>query len=135
MPYFVIGKLETALAARGRTLAGAQILLLGLAYKRDIDDPRESPSFKLIELLEQKGAKVVFNDPCIPAFPTMRHYRHLKIKSVVLSEKTLASKDAVLIATDHTAYDYKWIARHAALVIDTRNACRGVLDRARIVRA
>jgi UDP-N-acetyl-D-glucosamine dehydrogenase len=135
MPYYVVGKLEEALRARGRQLAGAQILLLGLAYKKDIDDPRESPSFKILELLEQKGAKVVYNDPHVPKFPTMRHYRHLKVKSVALTEQELASKDAILISTDHSVYDYEWIAQNAALVIDTRNACKDVKDQSNIVRA
>ena len=136
MPFYVLGKLETALRRRGKALAGSQILMLGLAYKRDIDDPRESPSFKLLELLDQKGARVVYNDPHIPTFPDMRHYRHLKIGSVQLDEREIASKDAVLIVTDHSAYDYEWIVRHAALVVDTRNACARVRDhRERIVQA
>jgi UDP-N-acetyl-D-glucosamine dehydrogenase len=135
MPYYVVGKLDEALRARGKKLLGSSVLLLGLAYKKDIDDPRESPSFKLIELLEQKGAKVVYNDPHIPVFPPMRHYRHLKVKSVALSESELASKDAVVVVTDHSAYDWKWIASHAPLVIDTRDACGGVPERANIVRA
>jgi UDP-N-acetyl-D-glucosamine dehydrogenase len=135
MPYYVISKLEEALKVRGRNLSGAQILLLGLAYKKDIDDPRESPSFKLLELLEQKGAKVVYNDPYVPQFPEMRHYRHLKVKPVSLTEEELSSKDAVLIATDHGAYDYPWIVKNASLVVDTRNACRGVQDRTKIVHA
>jgi UDP-N-acetyl-D-glucosamine dehydrogenase len=135
MPFYVLGKLEDSLRARGRSLDGARILLLGLSYKKDIDDPRESPSFKLIELLHAKGAKVVYNDPCIPVFPTMRHYRHLKVKSVPLTERELGSHDAVLIATDHSAYNYQWIVQNARLVVDTRNACRDVEDRAKIVRA
>ncbi len=122
MPYYVMGKLEEALRARGKKLEGAKVLLLGLAYKKDIDDPRESPAFKLLELLEQKGAKVVYNDPYIPNFPNMRHYRHLRVKSVPLCEKELASKDAVIIATDHTEFDYDLIGKFATLIIDTRNA-------------
>jgi UDP-N-acetyl-D-mannosaminuronate dehydrogenase/intein/homing endonuclease len=136
MPYYVVGKLEEALRARGRTLPGSRILVLGLAYKRDIDDPRESPSFKIIELLEQKGADVSCHDPFFPAIPPMRHYRHLKAKAVPLRRETLASSDAVVIVTDHSAYDYPWIVRHAKLVLDTRNACRGVRSgREKIVKA
>jgi UDP-N-acetyl-D-glucosamine dehydrogenase len=136
MPYYVTGKLEEALRARKKTVAGARILVLGLAYKRDIDDPRESPSFKVIELLEQKGATVRCHDPFFNKLPAMRHYKHLKTKTVDLTEKSLREHDAVVIVTDHTAYDYPWIVKHAALVIDTRNACRSVkAGREKVVKA
>ncbi len=136
MPYYVVGKLEQALRARGQSLESAKILLLGLAYKKDIDDPRESPSFRLLELLGEKGARVVYHDPYIPVFPTMRHYRHLKVKSVALTEEEISGKDAVLIATNHSDYDYSWIVKHASLVVDTRNACGAVKEeRQKIVRA
>jgi UDP-N-acetyl-D-glucosamine dehydrogenase len=136
MPYYVIGKLEDALKIRGKSLDGAKIMLLGLAYKKDIDDPRESPAFKLLELLEQKGAKCVYNDPHIPEFPNMRHYRHLRIKPVELSDKELSSKDAVLIVTNHTEFDYEHIVRHATLIIDTHNACSKLRQwKHKIVRA
>ncbi|MBV8878430.1 MAG: nucleotide sugar dehydrogenase [Planctomycetaceae bacterium] len=123
MPYYVINRLEQALRAKNQTLAGAQVFVLGLAYKKDIDDPRESPAFKVIELLEQKGATVVCHDPSFKKIPPMRHYKHLKAKSVELTEKSLRDADAVVIVTDHSAYDYPWIVRHARLVVDTRNAC------------
>jgi UDP-N-acetyl-D-glucosamine dehydrogenase len=123
MPYYVLGKLEQEFKNRGKKLEGAKILLLGIAYKKDIDDPRESPAFKLLELLEQKGAKVVYNDPHIPRFPNMRHFRHLRIKPVELTEKELASKDAVVIVTNHSEFDYEWIVKHSSLVIDTHNSC------------
>jgi UDP-N-acetyl-D-glucosamine dehydrogenase len=126
MPFYVLSKLEEALKGRGKKLQGARVLLLGLAYKKDIDDPRESPAFKLLELLEQKGAEVVYNDPHIPAFPSMRHYKHLKVKNVPLTEATLSAADAVVIVTDHSEYDYETIVKHAPLVIDTRNACGGL---------
>ncbi|UPT75129.1 MAG: nucleotide sugar dehydrogenase [Elusimicrobiota bacterium] len=136
MPYYVLGKLESALRGKGKSLEGASILMLGLAYKKDIDDPRESPSFRLLELLEQKGAKVVYNDPHIPTFPKMRHYGHLKVEPVDLTKEVLAAVDAALIVTDHAGFDYDAIARHAPLVIDTRNACAGVShSREKIVRA
>ena len=122
MPYYVVGKLEEALRSRGKKLEGAKVLILGLAYKKDIDDPRESPAFKLLELLEQKGAKCVYNDPHIPVFPNMRHYKHLKIKPVELTEKELTSKDAVVIVTDHSEFDYRVVAKYAPLIVDTRNA-------------
>jgi UDP-N-acetyl-D-glucosamine dehydrogenase len=134
MPYYVVSKLEQALKPRG--LRDAKILVLGLSYKKDIDDPRESPSFKVIELLLTKGAKVVYNDPFFPTFPAMRHYRHLKVAPVGLTEKTLAEQDAVVIVTDHSAYDYAWIVEHAKLVIDSRNATKGVeAGRDKIVKA
>jgi UDP-N-acetyl-D-glucosamine dehydrogenase len=136
MPYYVMAKLEEALARRGKALDGARVLMLGLAYKKDIDDPRESPAFKLLELLERKGVQVVYNDPHIPVFPTMRHYRHLKVKSVPISENVLSSVDATLIVTDHSDYDYEAIARLSPLVVDTRNACAGLTRwREKIVRA
>jgi UDP-N-acetyl-D-glucosamine dehydrogenase len=123
MPYYVIGKLEEELKRRGKKVEGARVLLLGLAYKKDIDDPRESPAFKILELLEQKHAKVVYNDPHVPTFPNMRHYRHLRIKSVELTERELASKDAVLIVTPHSEFDFEWIVKNSQLVLDTHNAC------------
>ncbi len=136
MPYYVAGKVEEALRARGKAVAGARVLVLGLAYKRDIDDPRESPSFKVIELLEQKGAHVRCHDPYFPKLPSMRHYKHLKVKPQELTEKALAESDAVVVVTDHSSYDYGWIVRHAPLVVDTRNACRDVrAGRERIVKA
>lgn len=136
MPYYVVGKLEEALRARSKTLSESRILVLGLAYKRDIDDPRESPSFKIIELLEAKGADVSCHDPFFPAIPPMRHYRHLKARTVPLTPRTLSTSDAVVIVTDHSAYDYPWIVRHAKLVVDTRNACRDVkAGRDKIVKA
>jgi len=136
MPYYVMAKLEEALRGQGKKIEGARILMLGLAYKKDIDDPRESPAFKLLELLGQKGAEVVYNDPNIPKFPAMRHYEHLKVKSVPLTESVLTGVDAALVVTDHSDYDYEAIARHAPLIVDTRNACGGLSQwREKIVRA
>ena len=135
MPYYVMAKLDEALRARKKSLPGARILVLGLAYKKDIDDSRESPSFKVIELLEGKGAQVRFHDPFHAAIPDTRHYKHLKAKPADLSASVLASQDAVVIVTDHTSYDYPWIAKHAKLVVDTRNACRGVSADGKVVKA
>ncbi len=136
MPYYVTGRLEEALKARGRALTGSTVLVLGLAYKRDIDDPRESPSFKIIELLEARGVTVRCHDPYFPKLPAMRHYRHLKVKPVELTDKALSGPDAVLIVTDHSSYDYGRIVKHARLVVDTRNACRDVKGAAgKVVRA
>jgi UDP-N-acetyl-D-glucosamine dehydrogenase len=101
-----------------------------------VDDPRESPGFELMDRLLKKGAMVSYNDPHIPRLPSMRHYPHLQMNSVTLTPELLRSQDAVLIATDHSAYDWSWIVEYAALVVDTRNATRGLPNpRARIVRA
>jgi UDP-N-acetyl-D-glucosamine dehydrogenase len=135
MPYYVMAKLDEALRSRKKSLPGARILVLGLAYKKDIDDPRESPSFKVIELLEDKGAQVRFHDPYHPAIPATRHYKHLQAKPAELTAPVLAAQDAVVIVTDHSCYDYPWIARHAKLVVDTRNACRGVSADGKVVKA
>ncbi|MDA8389123.1 MAG: nucleotide sugar dehydrogenase [Nitrospiraceae bacterium] len=120
MPYNVVQRTSEALNGYGKCLKGARILVLGLAYKKDVDDPRESPSFKLIEILEEKGAIVDYNDPFIPSAPRMRHFRVEK-SSVPLTAETLGSYDCVLIATDHSAYDPEFILEHSKLIVDTRN--------------
>jgi len=136
MPFYVLNRLEQALRLKNKTTAGSRILVLGLAYKKDIDDPRESPAFKVIELLEQKGATVACHDPSFKKIPPMRHYKHLKAKTVELTEKALRDADATIIVTDHTVYNYPWIAKHAPLVIDTRNACKDVkAGREKVVKA
>jgi UDP-N-acetyl-D-glucosamine dehydrogenase len=136
MPYYVLGRLEDAFLKTNRAIAGSTILVLGLAYKKDIDDTRESPSFKVIELLESKGATVRAHDPFLPKIPTTRHYKHLKAKTVELSEKTLREMDAVVIVTDHSSYDYAWIVKNSSLVVDTRNACKDVKNgQGKIVKA
>lgn len=125
MPHYVVNRIEAALKDRKRPIRGAGILILGLAYKRDIDDPRESPAFKIAEILQQKGAVLSWNDPHFAAIPKMRHYRGLKMRRVELDEEELAGHDAVVVVTNHSAYDYGMIVRASRLVIDTRNACRG----------
>ena len=120
MPYWVVQKLMDALNDRGKSLKNSKVLVLGAAYKKDIDDPRESPSFKLMELLLEKGADVDYNDPLIPELPHMRMY-DIKRKSVDLSKENLAAYDAVLISTNHSVYDIGFIVEHAQLVLDTRN--------------
>ncbi len=125
MPEYVIAKIMDALNDRGKAMKGAKVLVLGLAYKKDVDDVRESPSLELIELLKRKGAKVDYNDPHVPRTHKMRGY-NLKMTSVPLTPATLRKYDAVLISTDHTAYDYAEIVKHAQLVIDTRNATSNV---------
>jgi UDP-N-acetyl-D-glucosamine dehydrogenase len=136
MPAYVVSKVADALNDRGKPIKGSKITLLGMAYKKDVDDPRESPGFELMELLLKKGAAVEYNDPHIPTLPAMRHYPDLQMSSRELTEEYLRSCDCVLIVTDHSAYDWGWIAHHAALIVDTRNATRGVTDaRAAIVPA
>lgn len=135
MPRFVITKLMDALNDRSKPLKGSKILVLGLAYKKDVDDVRESPSLELIKLLNEKGAKVDYNDPHVPRTHKMREY-DLKMTSKKLSAAMLARYDAVLISTDHTSYDYQFIVDNAKLVIDTRNATAKVKRGARkIVKA
>ncbi|MBP3960482.1 nucleotide sugar dehydrogenase [Gemmata sp. G18] len=137
MPTYVVSKVADALNDAGKPVKGSKVLLLGMAYKKDIDDPRESPGFELLDLLLKKGAKVSYNDPHIPTLPKMRHWPHLEpMESVALTPEALAGFDCVLIATDHTAYDYSWIVAHSPLVIDTRNATKKVAaGRAKIVKA
>jgi UDP-N-acetyl-D-glucosamine dehydrogenase len=136
MPAHVVRKVTDALNDRGKALKGSKVLLLGMAYKKDVDDPRESPGFELMDLLLEKGAEVEYNDPHIPSLPTMRKYPHLKKESQALSGEYLASRDCVLIVTDHSAYDWPWIVEHAPLVVDTRNATRGVVaEPGKVVRA
>ena len=124
MPYYVMERTVAALNERGKSIKGAKILVLGLAYKKDIDDSRESPSLKLISLFKGKGAKVSYNDPFIPRAVGHREYPGLDLSSVPLSAARLKKADAVVISTDHTAYDFAWIAKHAPLVVDTRNAVK-----------
>ncbi|MFC1763648.1 nucleotide sugar dehydrogenase [Planctomycetota bacterium] len=135
MPRFVITKVMDALNNRKKSLKGSKILVLGLAYKPDIDDVRESPSLELIELLREKGAKVDYNDPHIAQTHKQRDY-DLQMKSKKLTARSLQNYDAVVIATNHSDYDYPWIVKHAQLVIDTRNATDKVrTGRRKIVKA
>ena len=124
MPYYVMERTMEALNARGKSIKGAKILMLGLAYKKDIDDPRESPSLKIISLLRAKGAKVAYNDPFVPRATGYREYPDMDMRSVPLTAARLKKTDAVVIATDHSVYDFAWIAKHAPLVVDTRNAVK-----------
>jgi UDP-N-acetyl-D-glucosamine dehydrogenase len=126
MPRYVVSKLESALdTGFSRSLGRARILLLGLAYKKNVADIRESPSLKLIELIERRGARVDFHDPHVAAIPPTRAYPEIKgRKSVDLTPAVLGACDAVLVVTDHDAVDYALVAEHARLVIDTRNVFR-----------
>src|SRR3984885_6399358 len=126
MPYHVVEALVAALNAHSKSVKGSKILVLGVAYKKDVDDLRESPSMKLLELLSARGAKLDYNDPYFPALFKMRHYDFSHMKSVDLTPENLAGYDCVLIATDHTKYDYDAIVKNSRLVVDTRNATRNV---------
>jgi len=126
MPEYVIRRVIDALNEHGKPLKGSKVCILGMAYKKDVDDPRESPSFALMEMLLAGGAIVTYNDPHIPKLPKMRHFRVPEMTSSELTAEFLASQDCVLIATDHSAYDYDFIVRHAPLVVDTRNATKNV---------
>src|SRR5271154_1792905 len=126
MPYHVVDALVNALNSHEKSVKGSKILLLGVAYKKDVDDLRESPSLKLLELLSARGAVLDYNDPYFPALHKMRHYDFSNMRSVELSPERLASYDCVLIATDHSSYDYEAIVRNSQLVVDTRNATRHV---------
>ncbi len=125
MPGYVVEKLQRALNDRGRALKGSRVLIVGLAYKKDIDDPRESPAFEVIHLLLELGAEVSYHDPHIPRAPKMRAWPKLPpLLSVPLDETTLHGFDAVVIVTDHTAVDYEQILRCAPLIVDTRGRLR-----------
>ena len=135
MPEYVISKLMHALNDRGKALKGSRVLVLGLAYKKDVDDMRESPSLELIELLKDRGAMVGYNDPHIPKAPRTREH-DLKMSSKKLTAAMLKRCDAVLISTDHSSYDYQFIVDNARLVIDTRDATKSVRrGRRKIVKA
>ncbi len=135
MPEHVVSTLAEALNQRRQCLKDQRILVLGIAYKKDIDDLRESPSLRIIELLSQRGAEVDYHDPYFPQLHKMRHYNYQHMSSVELSAENLGQYAAVIIATDHSSYDYSFIIRHARLVIDTRNATRNVKqDNEKIVR-
>lgn len=124
MPYYVVTKTIEALNKKGKSAQGARILILGIAYKKDIDDQRESPALKIISLLQNKGAKVSYNDPYVPQSYGHRDYPGLELKSVALTEKMLKKFDAVIIATAHSDYDFEWIAENSSLIVDTRNAIK-----------
>ena len=135
MPEYVVSKTAEALNNRGKAVKGSKILLMGLAYKPDIDDVRESPSFELIEKLEHMGAAVDYNDPHVPQTHYMRNWGDIGKKSIPLTAQSLKQYDCVLIATNHAAYDYKLVADNARLIVDTRNAMKQFKGRENIVNA
>jgi len=125
MPDYVVGKLVRALNDRGKAMTGAKVLVLGVAYKPDVDDMRESPSVTVMERLQAWGVELAYSDPYVPVFPKLRRHR-FDLRSVDLSPESLASFDAVMLLTHHTAFDYQLILEHAALIIDARGVYRNV---------
>jgi UDP-N-acetyl-D-glucosamine dehydrogenase len=124
-----------ALNDHKKSLNGSKVLILGAAYKKNVDDMRESPSLKLIELLREKGAQVDYNDPYVPELPKTRKYQYT-MKSVELTEDNLKSYDVALLSTDHDDYDYEFINAHSNLIIDTRNAFKSTgLQSGKIIKA
>jgi UDP-N-acetyl-D-glucosamine dehydrogenase len=135
MPRWVVGKIMDVLNDREKSLKGSRVLMLGMAYKKNVDDMRESPSLRLMELLMEKGAAVDYHDPYIPKIPQTRRYQFDK-ESVPLTPENLAKYDVVLIVTDHDSVDYAEVVKYAGLVVDTRNATANVRQgREKIVRA
>ncbi len=128
MPYYVVNKTIDALNAQGKSIKGAKILILGIAYKKDVDDQRESPALKIIQILQRKGAEVSYHDPYVPHSFGHRDYPDLDLWSVELTPELLKAMDAVIITTDHSIYDFEWIVSHSQLVVDTRNAVQGIFD-------
>ncbi len=126
MPEYVVTRLADFLNDAGKPIKGSRICILGMAYKKDVDDPRESPSFVLLEMLLARGGVVTYNDPHISKLPEMRHHDVPDMSSTELTPKFLAAQDCVVIATDHSAYDYDFVVKHAPLILDTRNATKNV---------
>jgi len=126
VPYYVVAKVQDALNAKGKSIKGARILILGVAYKKDVDDARESPALAIMSLLRKKGAVILYHDPYIPSLPSFRKYS-FDLKSSPLTAKVLRRVDAAVVVTDHSI-DYQRIVRFVPLVVDTRNVTKG-LDR------
>ena len=126
MPYNVVEAIANALNHRQKALKGSRILVLGVAYKKDVDDLRESPTLKIMQLLIEHGARVDYNDPYFPQLHKMRHYDYSHMRSIDLTPANLAAFDCAVIATDHSSYDYQAIVEAAPLVVDTRNATRRI---------
>ncbi|MFQ5479876.1 MAG: nucleotide sugar dehydrogenase [Thermodesulfobacteriota bacterium] len=132
MPYFVAGKVVEALNSKKKSIKGASVMVLGLAYKKDVDDTRESPSLELIRILRSKGASVSYNDPYVPLAVSRK--KGFTMRSKKLTAAVLNKSDLVLIATNHSCYDYRWVVKNSDIVVDTRNATAGIRS-AKIVKA
>jgi UDP-N-acetyl-D-glucosamine dehydrogenase len=136
MPRYVVERVAEALNDDGKAVKGSCICVLGVAYKKDVDDPRESPAFEIMEMLQARGATVTYNDPHVPTLPRMRQHQVPRLSSTPLTPEFLARQDCVLIVTDHAAFDYEAVAEHAGLIVDTRNALANCAAPAgRIVKA
>lgn len=136
MPSYVVDRVTDALNDDCKSIKGSKIGILGMAYKKDVDDPRESPGFELVDILCRKGAVVQYNDPHIPQLPSTRRYPSPTMKSTPLNHEFVNFQDCIVVVTDHSVYDWEWIAGHDVLVVDTRNAFKNVwFPKARIVRA
>ncbi len=136
MPVYVVERIGVALNDCGKAIRGSNITLLGIAYKKDVDNTRESPGLELLTLFLLKGAVVAYNDPHDPRLPRTRRHPFLNLTSEPLTAEHLSTRDCVVTVTDHSAYDCQHIVQHAPLVVDTRNATRGVQDDGgRVIRA
>jgi len=136
IPHYVVERIGKALNDRSRSIRGSKILILGVAYKKDVDDVRESPALEIMEILQAKGALLSYSDPYIPRLHKMRAYDFSHMSSLPLNEDVLKSQDLVLITTDHSSIDYQWVVDHASSIVDTRNATRRVTrGREKIVKA
>ncbi len=136
IPRFVVEKIAWGLNDHGKSIRGADILILGVAYKKDVDDVRESPALEIMSLLQDKGAHLSYHDPFVPRLYKMRNYDFSELSSKESTEEMLWEQDAVVIATDHTDIDYQWIVEHSTLVIDTRNATKDIREgREKVIRA
>lgn len=125
MPYYIVERAIDALNEHRKSLNGSKILILGVAYKKDIDDDRESPSYAIMQILQEKGADIYYNDPMVPKLKPGRKHK-FTLTSTPLTEEVLSAMDLVMILTDHSEYDYQWIVQHSPLVIDTRNATKNI---------
>jgi UDP-N-acetyl-D-glucosamine dehydrogenase len=136
MPHYIVERVGATLNDLAKSIKGARILILGVAYKKDVDDVRESPALEIMELLQERGAVLCYSDPYIPRLHKMRAHDFSDMTSAALTEETLRSQDLVLITTDHTSIDYQWLVENSPVVVDTRNATKGVKrGRERVVRA
>ncbi len=136
IPHYVVERIGKALNDRSRSIRDSKILILGVAYKKDVDDVRESPALEIMEILQAKGALLSYSDPYIPRLHKMRAYDFSHMSSLPLNEDVLKGQDLVLITTDHSSIDYQWVVDHASTIVDTRNATRRVTrGREKIVKA
>jgi UDP-N-acetyl-D-glucosamine dehydrogenase len=130
MPGYVVGKVQDALNDARQAVKGARLLILGVAYKRDVGDVRESPAIDIIRLLQAKGADLAYHDPYVPHLV----HEEIDLRSVALDADTVHAADCIVVVTDHHGYDWAWLTQHARLIVDTRNALRGVSGPARVVK-